>query len=155
MISFELARQLRDQGLQWTPSLHDRFMIPDRDLDDQVFVIADLTIDVEKVAGHATILFNGAVEWSLDYIFSQDVVWLPSEEQLRNLIGEQFVSLSRGEDGFRCDLDLDDMTIGFTSQHAPDAYGQALLHLLYARDPEAVNVQADVAPPRWGDAAAQ
>ncbi len=154
MISFELARQLRDQGLRWTPTLHDRFMIPDRDLDEQVFVIADLTIDVERVAGHATILFNGAVEWSLDYIFSQDVVWLPSEEQLRDMIGEQFVSLTGGDGGFRCDLDLDDMTIGFSAEKAPDAYGQALLHLLYARDPEAVNVQADAAPPPWADPAA-
>ncbi len=151
MISAELARQLRDQGLRWTPALHDRFMIPDRDLDDQVFVIADLTIDVERVAGHATIMFNGAVEWSLDYIFSQDVVWLPREEQLRNLMGDQFLTLSRTDGGFRCDLDVDDMTIGFTAEHAADAYGQALLHLLYARDPEAVNVQADAAPPRWGD----
>ncbi len=155
MISFDLARQLRMQGLQWTPGLHDRFMIPDRDLDEQVFVIADLTIDVEKVAGHATIMFNGAVEWSLDYIFSQDVVWLPSEEQLRDLIGDRFVSLTRTDGGFRCDLDLDDMTIGFSAERAPDAYGQALLHLLYARDPEAVNVQADATPPRWGDSAAQ
>ncbi len=150
MISARLARQLSDQGLRWTPALHDRFMIPDRDLDDQVFVIADLTIDVENVAGHATIMFNGAVEWSLDYIFSQDVVWLPSEEQLRDLLADQFVALARTRDGYRCDLVVDDVTIGFSAAGGPDAYGQALLHLLYARDPDAVNVQTDAAPPSWG-----
>ncbi len=150
MISPALARRLRDQGLHWTPALHDRFMIPDRDLDEQVFVIAELTIDVEKVAGHATIMFNGAVEWSLDYIFSQDVVWLPNEEQLRGLLDGQFVALTRVDGGYRCDLELDDMTIGFTAETGADAYGQALLHVMYARDPEAANVQSDAAPPVWG-----
>ena len=149
MISFDLARQLQRRNLEWTPALHDKFMIPDRDLDDRVFVIAELTIDVEEVAGHATIMFNGAVEWSLDYIFSQDVVWLPTEEQLRDRLGDSFTRLTRGDDGFRCEIDVDGMTVVFTADDAADAYGQALLHLLYAASPDAVQVEADGGMPNW------
>ena len=143
MISFDLARRLQGQKLEWNPALHDKFMIPDRDLDGRVFVIAELTIDVEQVGGHATIMFNGAVEWSLDYIFSQDVVWLPSEEQLRDLLGDSFVTLNRGADGYRCEIDVDGMTVVFSAEDASDAYGQALLHLMYAENPDAVQVEAD------------
>ena len=149
MISFDLARRLQRQKLEWTPKLHDRFMIPDRDLDDRVFVIAELTIDVEQVAGHATIMFNGAVEWSLDYIFSQDVVWLPSEEQLRELLGDAFVALSPSDEGFRCEIDVDGMTVVFSAEDASDAYGQALLHLLFAENPDAVQVEADGSIATW------
>ena len=152
MISFDLARRLETQGLEWTPALHDKFMIPDRDLDDRVFVIAELTIDVEEVGGHATIMFNGAVEWSLDYIFSQDVVWLPTEEQLRTRLGNTFTRLIRTEDGFRCEIDVDGMTVVFTADDAADAYGQALLHVLYAESPEAVQVDAEGGIPRWDPA---
>ncbi len=131
------------------PALHDKFMIPDRDLDDRVFVIAELTIDVEEVGGHATIMFNGAVEWSLDYIFSQDVVWLPTEAQLRARIGDTFVSLTPADDGFRCEIDVDGMTVVFSAEDASDAYGQALLHLLYAETPGAVQVEAEGGSARW------
>jgi hypothetical protein len=132
MLSRDLARDLKRSGLEWIPRLHDAFLIPDRDLDDQVFVISDLTIDVERLAGHATIMFNGAVEWSLDYIFSQDVVWLPSEEQLRELLGDPFQRLVRHADGFSCEIDVDGVTLVFSSSIAANAYGKALLHLLYA-----------------------
>ncbi len=150
MISTGLARQLKERGLRWTPALHDKFMIPDRHLDQDVFVIAELTIDVESVAGHATIMFNGAVEWSLDYIFSQDVVWLPEERQLRDRLGEHFVALSRSAEGYACEIDVDGMVVAFTSAKAEDAYGQALLHLLYAESPDAVSLHTEAAPPVWG-----
>ncbi len=41
------------------------------------------------------------------------------------------------------------MTVGFGAEGAADAYGQALLHLLYAENPDAVQVDADGAPPAW------
>ncbi len=153
MISHGLARQLQRQRLEWTPTLHDVFMIPDRDLEGREFVIADLTIDVEKVGGHATIMFNGAVEWSLDYIFSQDVVWLPSEEQLRGLLGESFKALTPGDEGYRCEIEVDGMTVVFSAPKAADAYGQALLHLLYADNPDAIQVEAEGGAAGWGTSA--
>jgi hypothetical protein len=35
MISVELARVLRDSGLEWRPARYDVFFIPDRGLDDR------------------------------------------------------------------------------------------------------------------------
>ena len=50
MLSIQLAKDLRAAGLVWKPSLFDFFHIPDRDLDDQQFVIADLSVDVQHLA---------------------------------------------------------------------------------------------------------
>ena len=83
MISVELARVLRDSGLEWRPARYDVFFIPDRGLEDRVFVLADMTIDVQPLAGGATITFNGAVEWSLDSILHGEVVWLPKYSSAR------------------------------------------------------------------------
>ena len=38
MIDLDLARALRDAGLTWTPAAGDRFLVPDRDLDDMLFI---------------------------------------------------------------------------------------------------------------------
>ena len=99
MISIELARDLSHAGLAWTPTNGDRFFIPDRDLDEEVFSISEMTVDVRTVPGGKEISFNGAVEWALDAIEQHEVVWLPSETQLRTELGERFVSLWRTTDG--------------------------------------------------------
>ena len=39
VIPLELARQLREAGLVWKPEPGDRFVVPDRDL-DEVFVLS-------------------------------------------------------------------------------------------------------------------
>jgi hypothetical protein len=131
LISITLARQLRDGGLIWRPSWGDQFHIPDRNLDDRAFVIADLSIDITTlVDGIGAITFNGAVEWSLDYILTQDVVWLPSETQLRDALGPAFDALRTTDTGFRCDIVTPDGTLGFEAANAVDAYGLAMLHVL-------------------------
>ncbi|HVR32321.1 MAG TPA: pilus assembly protein CpaE [Acidimicrobiia bacterium] len=131
MISVVLARQLRSAGLTWRPRQFDFFHIPDRDLDDRVFVIADLSVEVQPLAdGIAAITFNGAVEWSLDYILQQDVVWMPTEAQIRSALGKRITALQRTDTGWCCVLDS---AGGETRHHgptAPDAYGRALLSVL-------------------------
>lgn len=134
MISITLAKQLRGAGLRWDPVWGDVFHIPERNLDDRVFVIADLSVDVTTlVDGIGAITFNGAVEWSLDYILTQDVVWLPSETQLRDGLGPAFGGLRTTDTGFRCDVHTDDGPLGFEAPTAEDAYGLALLHSLDPR----------------------
>lgn len=130
MISVELARRLRDSGLAWIPAEGDRFVIPDRGLEDQIFSISEMTIDVKDMPGGRQIAFNGTVEWALDSIREHEVVWLPSETQLRDRLGETFVSLTRTEDGYRCTIRLDDETADYESEQPADAYGLALLDLI-------------------------
>ncbi len=130
MISVELARTLRDRGLQWRPALYDIFFIPDRGLDDRVFVLSDMTVDVQHLAGGAAITFNGAVEWSLDSILHGEVVWLPTEAQLRSLLGERFVALTPDGAEFVCAVDVGDEIVEYRDGGASNAYGQALLALI-------------------------
>lgn len=130
MISKELARQLRDAGLEWLPVEGDRFMIPDRDLDEHVFSISEMTVEVRRIAEQRRIMFNGSVEWALDSIVQTEVIWLPSETQLRNRLGAAFRSFHRDEGSFRCEIILDDEPTSFTATDPADAYGLAVLHLL-------------------------
>jgi hypothetical protein len=101
MLSRELARELLGAGLRWVPTKGDRFFVPDRDLDDHVFVLSDMVIELVDVPDGSRILaFNGTTEWALDSILAHEVVWLPREEQLRELLGEAFVSLLATPGGF-------------------------------------------------------
>ena len=130
MISVELARVLRDSGLKWRPALYDVFFIPERGLDERVFVLADMTVDIQHLAGGAAITFNGAVEWSLDSILHGEVVWLPSEAQLRRLVGERLVALTRDGGEYVCAVDVGDNIAEYRDEGASNAYGQAVLALI-------------------------
>ncbi len=130
MVSLELARELQEAGLVWEPREHDRFAIPDRDLDGQIFAINDLSTEIHEFGPLRAITFNGAVEWSLDWILSEDVVWLPTESQLRDAVGEAFVRLDQTIDGYRCTFRLEGRESHETAGSAPDAYALALLALL-------------------------
>lgn len=130
MISVKLARRLRGAGLGWDPSDGDRFVIPDRNLDGRVFTISEMVVDVRSGPAGRFIAFNGTVEWALDAIMQREVVWLPSEEQLRNLLGEHFVSLAAVSEGFECAIDLEGERVVSTERTAADAYGMALLRWL-------------------------
>jgi hypothetical protein len=133
VISRSLALRLRDAGLEWAPQPHDLFAIPDRDLDDRLFVVADLSTEITEIAGLRTITFNGVVEWSLDWILSDDVVWMPSEAQLREKVGVNLVALERTADGYRCTVEMGSGLRRFEAADAADAYATALLELLAAR----------------------
>ena len=130
LVSPGLAVRLRTAGLEWQPRLHDLFMVPGRDLDDRVFAISDMTIDLEYFAGHSTIMFNGAVEWSLDSIVRDDVVWLPTESQLRALLADRFESLVRNDGVYRCTIRFGDEPRTFDHAEPAEAYGLALLAVL-------------------------
>jgi hypothetical protein len=84
----------RSLGRAWEPAPGDRFVIPGRDI-DQVFVVAEMTIDVEELPSGRLVRFNGTTEWALDSIPAADVLWMPWEHQLRGLLGDRFVGLER------------------------------------------------------------
>ena len=135
MISIDLARELRDAGLVWEPKDGDRFVIPDRGLDHHVFSISEMTVDVRAVPGGRQIAFNGAVEWALDAIMEREVIWLPSEAQLRERLGMAFRSLLRHGTVYRCSVEAGPIAETHEASTAEDAYGKALLSLIEA-DPD-------------------
>jgi hypothetical protein len=137
MLSLTLAQELKAAGLSWTPAKNDFFGIPDRGLDDMVFVISDMTVYVQKLRGQLAITFHGAVEWALDHIMVAEVVWLPTETQLRELLEQHLLSepepnliLTSTSDGYCCEIQFREETLTFEAFGASEAYGLALLHVL-------------------------
>ncbi|NJN18201.1 MAG: pilus assembly protein CpaE [Oscillochloris sp.] len=135
MISFDLAWQLRDAGLQWNPAEHDIFVLPGRELDDQKFVVSGLPSIVQLYNGHPVVTFHASVEWALDYVMLGEVLWLPQEHQLRDLLAAQIdlgatLCLERNALGYRCTVTLGGAQRSFDGSDAETAYGEALLAAL-------------------------
>jgi hypothetical protein len=130
VITVELARMLREAGLSWTPASGDRFVIPDRDLDDDVFVVSEMTIEPHVLETGGTMRFNGTTEWALDSIPQDEVVWLPHESQLRSLLGERFVRLDAVPDGFVVVIEAGSGVERHIDIDAERAYARALLSAL-------------------------
>jgi hypothetical protein len=130
VLSIPLARALRDAGLRWTPARGDTFVIPDRDMDSDVFVLSDMTIEVHQFPEGAVIGFNGTTEWALDSVEQSQALWVPAEHQLRERLGEAFAGLAPTGDGYRVTLRVDGTTTGHEGADAAEAYARALLHLL-------------------------
>ncbi|UQU65879.1 pilus assembly protein CpaE [Couchioplanes caeruleus] len=132
MIGVEVARQLREAGLEWKPAPGDSFAIPDRDLDEDTFVLSNMTIEVYPVPEGRVIGFNGTTEWALDDVELDEALWLPREDQLRDLLGGTFRSLRRGDAGYEVGITLLGEDRTFTAATPEEAYAAALLHLLAA-----------------------
>jgi hypothetical protein len=130
VISLGLARRLRDGGLRWDPVPGDRFVVADRDMDDEVFTLSEMTVEVHDHPAGRVIGFNGTVEWALDSVEAQNSVWLPSEAQLRERLGGTFRRLERHEDCWRVTMQIDGRTVTAEDAIAAEAYGLALLHLV-------------------------
>ena len=135
MITVDLATRLRAAGLKWSPSAGDRFVVADRGMDADVFVLSDMTIEVHELPEGRMIGFNGTTEWALDSVEHEQALWLPRESQLRELLAGTFRTLESVADGWRVRIDVNGT--GHETEH-PDpeqAYGLALLYLLErARD---------------------
>lgn len=132
MISLELALRLRTAGLAWQPASGDRFVLPGRDMDEDVFVLSDMTVDLQDVAAGRVIGFNGTTEWALDSVQQEEALWLPAEDQLRELVGLAFRRLERDEagDGFVLRVRTAGGDAAFRADDPADAYARALLDLL-------------------------
>ena len=143
MISLATAIKLQRAGLKWAPALHDFFAIPHRGLDDYIFVISDMTINVEMWGNHTVITFDGASEWAMDYVTTADVVWLPTENQLRLAIAsrvfgfpEAEVSLIEKIGQITCEIKYGGKTKSFNASSASEAYAAALLFSLRSEGEE-------------------
>ena len=133
MLSLELARALHHAGLQWTPARGDTFVMPDRGMDSDVFVLSDMTIEVEHFSPGAVIGFNGTTEWALDSIEQTEALCVPAEHHLRERLGDTFAGLAPTGDGYRVTLRVDGVTSGYEGPDPVEAYALALLDLLRFR----------------------
>ena len=87
-----------------------------------------------NIMGERELAFNGTVEWALDSIVKDQVVWVPNEGQLRELLGKEFIALYREDDGrHSCVARIDDVPTTFSAYTAADAYAAALLAVLDER----------------------
>jgi hypothetical protein len=132
VLSVASARALREAGLQWTPARGDSFVVPDRDMDADVFVLSDMTVEVHQFPAGPVIGFNGTTEWALDSVEQSQTLWIPAEHQLRELLGEAFAGLAPTGTGYRVTLRVDGATSGFNGPDPAEAYAAALLSLLRA-----------------------
>jgi hypothetical protein len=137
MLTVGTAQELRAAGLAWTPQALDFFAIPVAGLENQVFVISDMTILAEALHGQPAITFHGSVEWSLDHVWVGEALWLPREDQLRALVqaelakrGDWRLRLEVDAGGCRCLIDVGGATAGFAGQDASECLAAALLALL-------------------------
>lgn len=131
MIPLPLARRLLAAGLVWEPAPGDRFCIPDKGMDDEVFVLSTMTIEVHDLpAGRTVIGFNGTTEWALDDVEKDDTIWLPREEQLRDLLGDAFHRLERVGPRWKVVVTIWGESVEFAADAPDAAYADALLHLL-------------------------
>ena len=137
MLSLTTARRLKTAGLAWRPTLHDFFAVPDRGMDDRVFVLSDMSVDIELLKGQSIVTFNGTSEWALDYELMSEVVWMPTEEQLRGALERRLApgelppfKLIHAPDGYWCEIRLAGQSLSFRAAEASEAYAEALLYVL-------------------------
>lgn len=137
MISMQLALDLKEAGLVWRMNIHDFFAIPDRNLDGRIFVLSDMMAYMDLIKGWPAVSFHGTSEWALDYILSHEVVWMPTEAQLREELlrmlaqeGDPKLTLTLNGRGAVCAVEIGGQTLQFTADSVAEAYGRSLLHLL-------------------------
>jgi hypothetical protein len=134
VISRQLASDLRDAGLTWTPVKGDWFVIPDHGLDQLEFVISDMVIETRRMAlGRQMLAFNGTTEWAMDTLAASDALWLPRENQLREVLGEAFIGLEHipGETpGYAVSTLIGNTEGRFVDVDVEAAYARAALALL-------------------------
>lgn len=135
MITRELALALRDAGLVWHPAEGDRFqlVLPDEvelEIEADVFTVSTMTIEARRTPTGTILAFNGTTEWALDAVTLTDAVWLPREDQLRDLLRGTFRGLVRLGDAFRVEIEIAGQQLLFEHPDPSEAYGRALLALI-------------------------
>lgn len=128
VITVALARSLRDAGLRWHPTTGDRFVIDKPGVDDDVYTVSEMTVERHDYPTGTVLGFNGTTEWALDSVDAAESLWLPREDQLRELLGPAFVSLAAVPlaAGFTVTATIAGDARTFTSDDAAVAYGSAL-----------------------------
>ncbi|MET0693943.1 MAG: pilus assembly protein CpaE [Propionibacteriaceae bacterium] len=129
MISRDLAARLAPH-LTWTPHNADQFYIPRPEISESIFSVSDMVVELVERDGESRFHFNGTVEWALDSVEYSEVVWLPREDQLRELLGDYFLSLDRSSEGYVVTVSGPGHAQHTQAEaEAEDAYARALLYV--------------------------
>jgi len=129
MISTTLARRLNANGIVWHPVSGDAFSIAGEGFDGDVFIVSDMTVEAHEFDTGTILGFNGTTEWALDSVAIEQSLWLPREDQLRELLGGTFRALRAVDGGFAVEVVFGDAEQTFIDADAAEAYGSALLAL--------------------------
>ena len=138
MISRDLAQRLAPH-LAWKPANGDMFFIPRPEIADSVFTVSDMVVELIVAGGESRFHFNGTVEWALDSVESDGVVWLPREDQLREMLGEYFLSLDSSVGGFVVTVSGPGKAYHTEAELDPaNAYARAVLYVLGVEQPSMI-----------------
>lgn len=130
MIDEDVARLLGAAGLRWLPVSGDTFAIDRPEMAGERFTVSEMTIEAHHFDTGTILGFNGTTGWALDSLAVEDALWLPHEDQLRELLGDSFSSLARTRDGYRVAIRVGRAELFFEDADAATAYAQALLSLI-------------------------
>lgn len=131
--SVSLALELRKAGLSWIPESGDQFCLDSHEFEGEVFTVSDMTIEPHDYDTGTILGFNGTTEWALDSVALEKTLWLPREDQLRELLGPTFSFLLRVDDMWVVEVERDGEKLRFDGATAPDAYALAVLGVLSAK----------------------
>ncbi|GLJ79644.1 pilus assembly protein CpaE [Microbacterium imperiale] len=130
MISTDAALALREAGLVWRPASGDRFQLNEPEFEADVFTVSEMTIEPRRYPTGTILAFNGTTEWALDSVALDEALWLPREDQLREMLRGAFRSLSRLADTHRVEIELAGEVLSFDHPLPEDAYAAAVLAML-------------------------
>ncbi|TDE95968.1 pilus assembly protein CpaE [Occultella glacieicola] len=131
MISDQLAQDLALAGVRWDPKPGDQFRISAEALSEDVFTLSHMVIEPRTYDTGTVLHFNGTTEWALDSIAQDDTLWLPREDQLREMLGGTFRSLERDGEVYVVTTDGPDGRATYRAAVVEDAYAGALLALVH------------------------
>lgn len=127
MLTVQLARDLLAAGVLWQPRAGDRFIIDAELLTEEVFWISDLTVEVHSYEGQSILGFNGTTEWALDSVGLDQAIWLPREDQLRELLGDRLLFVARTGEGWELRYRIGDAPCTITDSDLECAYARAII----------------------------
>lgn len=134
MISVGTAERLAEAGIAWQPREGDRFVVRGPDLEEEIFTLANMVVEARDYASGTLLAFNGTTEWALDSVPADNALWLPREDQIRDLLGGTFRSLARSATGdFAVVVEIPGQPArSFIAEDPAEAYAEALLALVAA-----------------------
>ncbi|MHA6524789.1 pilus assembly protein CpaE [Tessaracoccus sp. G1721] len=134
MISVRTAERLAESGISWRPGEGDRFVVRATDLENEVFTLANMVVEAREHSTGTLLAFNGTTEWALDSVPADKALWLPREDQLRDLLGGTFRSLGRSTTGeYAVVIEIPGQPArSFIDDDPAEAYAAALLALVEA-----------------------